>query len=219
MPTPVDMDKADSPVELCKYVCTHAEAIYLHANDIRPIGEDESLYVVTSSVKSGSWAIAAYKDEMHAEHNTLELVSTFSEPDGQEGSLPKYRWTKRGSAQTRWGRSPDGKVKNQTMFIRGLKLAFSSAFRLRMEHADQGDEGEGDDSNSEGPGDELSRPNEGRPSGGSSPRDKDKGTSGTASQENNQGAGKGSHTYHQSQMLGHAGLLGVCFFARPIIDS
>jgi hypothetical protein len=225
------MEKADSPVEIGKYICGHADAIFRHANAIRPIGEDESFYIVTSCVKSGSWAMAAFKDKMAAEHNTLQLVSIA--PSRQEAGLPKYSWTKRGSAQTRWGRSTDGHTKDQTLFLRGFKLALSAEFRLRLEC----DDGQGDDDDDGDDGEDEQDDNENDGSNSKHPRDaqpdrntdhaseypdfdgNDKEPSGEDRRGNSWGSKQNNRTRHRAYMLAEAGLLDSIFQANCITHS
>ncbi|TEB28208.1 hypothetical protein FA13DRAFT_815837 [Coprinellus micaceus] len=147
-PTSADKDEAEDIIEMERYIRTHAEAIYRHANAIRLIGEASSLYVVTDCIKSDTWAMAAYKGEMNPNRNILELVSVSQSSDGGSDCMPEYKWTKRGSAHARWGSSAGGEgVKNQTLFLRGLKLAFSAKFRSRVHRIKAGN----DNSNSSEP--------------------------------------------------------------------
>jgi hypothetical protein len=144
-PTSADKDEAEDTIEMERFVRTHAEAIYRHANAIRLIGEASSLYVVTDCIKSDTWAMAAYKGEMNSNRNTLELVAVSQSSDGGSDCVPTYKWTKRGSAHARWGGSSG--VKDQTLFLRGLKMAFSTSFRSRVHRLKVGN----DNSNSAEP--------------------------------------------------------------------
>ncbi|TEB28164.1 hypothetical protein FA13DRAFT_815290 [Coprinellus micaceus] len=205
MPTPVDMEKADSPVEIGKYIRTHADAIFRHANAIQPLGDDESIYIATSCVKSGSWAMAAYKDKMAIEHNTLQLVSIDPGLNSEGSRVSQYSWTQRGLAQTQWGRSDEGHMKDQALFLRGFKLAVSEEFRLRMENGDDDDDDDDDgESNSKGPRDaQLDRNHaSGDPDFGG----KEGPSTSEGSQGNDQGSGQNSHSHYRAHTPAESGI-------------
>jgi hypothetical protein len=95
--------------------------------------DHDSLFVVTGTIKSDSWGLAAYEDPMDNPGGVLKL----SRIDGDEiGSirLQKYHWVSRGVAEARVGAN-SGKMgeksrgKDQTLFLRGYTLAFSQDFR------------------------------------------------------------------------------------------
>ncbi|TEB28206.1 hypothetical protein FA13DRAFT_1735823, partial [Coprinellus micaceus] len=87
--------------------------------------------------------------------------------DGGTGCMPEYKWTKRGSAHARWGSSAGGEgVKNQTLFLRGLKLAFSAKFRSRVHMIKAGNDNS-NSSESIGSGSDTLRETPGSPDAGS----------------------------------------------------
>ncbi|KAJ3543212.1 hypothetical protein NMY22_g3227 [Coprinellus aureogranulatus] len=93
-----DTVEAQNIKGLEQFIKRHAPAIYQYANNIRPIGEDESLYILTGCIKSASWAMAAYNKAMDPNHCTLRLepMRTFS------GDSPsEYDWTSQGSSRAR----------------------------------------------------------------------------------------------------------------------
>ncbi|KAJ3532348.1 hypothetical protein NMY22_g7774 [Coprinellus aureogranulatus] len=94
------------------------------------IGRGESLYVITGCIKSNSWALAAYKDAMTHPNDTLSLVRM-----GDEGvaTLSFYAWTKRGTSEARCSEVTRRDTMNQSIFLRGFKLSFSSKFHANMQ--------------------------------------------------------------------------------------
>jgi uncharacterized membrane protein YgcG len=127
-----DLLEAVHQTELRDTIIRHAELLYRHAESVRRIGHDESLYIVTSCFKTDSWALAAYKDPMGAPGDVLRLMQ-IGWDDHPEHPNPLYAWTKRGTSEAKCGESAGGRrVKDQTLFLRGFKLAFSQSFRVRM---------------------------------------------------------------------------------------
>ncbi|RXW15365.1 hypothetical protein EST38_g10486 [Candolleomyces aberdarensis] len=138
--SPADLEELDNYIKLRGFIIDHARLLYQYANALRELDDDESLYIITGCIKSGSWAMAAFKDPMAPPHDVLRLVK-----GGGSGPIPNYMWTSRGTASAK--SYPDehthdynGKEKNQTLFMHGFKLSFSSAFRSRWNnHAIPGD--------------------------------------------------------------------------------
>ncbi|TEB28192.1 hypothetical protein FA13DRAFT_1776059 [Coprinellus micaceus] len=139
-PSSADKNEVKDPVAMQQFICTHAEAIYRLANSTTRIGADTSLYVMSGCIKSNSWAMAAYKDEMSPHHATLQLVSVSPPPEQGSNLEVEYRWTKQGLARARCGWDDTG-LRNQSLFLRGFKLAFSPRFRSRVEGSTLGDDG------------------------------------------------------------------------------
>ncbi|KAJ3522620.1 hypothetical protein NMY22_g11815 [Coprinellus aureogranulatus] len=129
--SPSDLFETSDKDAMQSYIVQHAEAIYQHANSIQPIGQEDSLYIITGCIKSDSWAIAAYRGH-HTEppYNILQLSRT-SEPWGNSPRRLNH-WTRSGSSHARSGHSLEEGLKNQTLFLRGFKVAFSPRFRTRM---------------------------------------------------------------------------------------
>lgn len=93
---------------------------------------------------------------------------------------PIYAWTKRGTSEAKCGESSQAKrVKDQCLFLRGFKLAFSQNFRMRMrrealqgspDHPGSGAEASGSEFGGTGGGRDGNggSPSTGRRNGGSS---------------------------------------------------
>lgn len=133
--TPADLEKLVHHVALERFLRRHARAVYQHANSICQIGEQESLFVVTGTIKGDSWGLAAYEDPRE---NSKGEVLELSKIDGGENDpirLHKYDWTSRGPAEARYGSNSEigsnYRGKDQTLFLRGHTLAFSQEFRNR----------------------------------------------------------------------------------------
>ncbi|TEB33867.1 hypothetical protein FA13DRAFT_115783 [Coprinellus micaceus] len=125
-----DEERSDDIKGMGEYIRQHAEAIYRHAFSIRPIGKQESLYIVTGCIKSDSWATAVYRQGMDANHGaTLLLVPAV---EASSGHPPQYEWTMQGSSRARAGWSDREGVKDQCLFLQGFKVAFSPSFRSRV---------------------------------------------------------------------------------------
>lgn len=124
-----DKEAAEDIGAMEEYIVEHAEAIYRHANNLRALGEKESLYIITGCIKSASWAMAAYDANMDPKHSTLRLIPV---PEAMEGDPPKYEWRSQGSSWARVGRSDNKRVNDQSLFLQGFKLASSSQFRSRV---------------------------------------------------------------------------------------
>lgn len=133
-----DLEELDDHALLQDHICQHAELFYTHANSIRRIGVDESLYIITGCVKSDSYALAAFQQSMDALDHTLKLVQrtraniTNEMQSSTAAQRPSYMWTRRGTAHTRTGVSKELGNKDQALFFRGFKLKFSPSFRARM---------------------------------------------------------------------------------------
>ncbi|KAJ3527699.1 hypothetical protein NMY22_g9684 [Coprinellus aureogranulatus] len=117
------------------YIVQHAEAIYRHANSIRQIGDSESLYIISASIKTDTWAIAAYRHPMPPQHNILQLVRKPMPTSDCRSQLPVYQWTKQGystRARLSRGLGVDQGSKNQSLFLQGFKMALAPRFRARV---------------------------------------------------------------------------------------
>ncbi|KAF6759338.1 hypothetical protein DFP72DRAFT_133166 [Ephemerocybe angulata] len=105
------------------HICKHAELIYKYADQIRRIGHDTSLYIVTGCIKASDWGLAAFQESMTHPDNVLKLAKR------RNGT---YLWTHRGTAEAKTGSSEPRDVKDQCLFLQGHKLDFSKAFRARL---------------------------------------------------------------------------------------
>jgi hypothetical protein len=132
-PTSADLEELVDPVALERFLRKHGKAVYRYANSIRGIGDQECLFIVTGSIKSDSWGIAAYDDPTERSGEALK----FSRIDGDENVPSRLRifdWLYRGRAEARFGSNSekvgeDYRGKNQTLFIRGITLDFKQEFR------------------------------------------------------------------------------------------
>lgn len=116
--------------EVKRFITLHAKTIYKYANSIRPIGKDESLYIITGCINTASWAMAAYSEHTDPSHSRLRLEPIRSFENG----IPSvFEWTIQDASRARTGKSEQGDVKDQSLFLQGFKLAFSLRFRSRME--------------------------------------------------------------------------------------
>lgn len=131
-----DLEEVDGYAQLRQHICQHAELIYRHADRVRTIGEEETLYIITGSIKSNSYALAAYQEAMCEPNNVLKLVKQQgpSDTDPTGNATQHYTWTRRGTAQARMGASQHPGVKDQSLFLRGFKLDFSASFRARIKN-------------------------------------------------------------------------------------
>ncbi|KAF5332258.1 hypothetical protein D9611_008140 [Ephemerocybe angulata] len=122
--SPGTLNEVQNQEKLRDHICNYAELFYNHANMLQQLGSDESLYIVTVSIKSRDWGIAAFRDHMFAPDNVLILAQRNCWDRG-------YRWTHRGSAEARYGVS-ESTLADECLFLRGFKLDFSAPFRTRM---------------------------------------------------------------------------------------
>ncbi|KAJ2926272.1 hypothetical protein H1R20_g10809, partial [Candolleomyces eurysporus] len=141
--TSADVEELDDPFALRNFLIQHAGVVYQHATSLaqRQLADEESLYIVSGCIKSDSWGIAAYQRAKSGQKLTLES-RRYVEDGNKKGIV--YEWVDRGQAEARFGinsRMGAGQYegKNQSLFLRGFKLAFSSSFRVRMHALKQAD--------------------------------------------------------------------------------
>ncbi|KAH6916267.1 hypothetical protein BKA70DRAFT_1556769, partial [Coprinopsis sp. MPI-PUGE-AT-0042] len=84
----------------------------------------QSLYVVTGTIKSDSWAIAVHTSPMQAPYDQVVLTRR---EDKSGTSFPTHGWTSQGGADARCGASTSldeesGRMKDQCLFLRGFLL-------------------------------------------------------------------------------------------------
>ncbi|KAJ2914921.1 hypothetical protein MD484_g5479, partial [Candolleomyces efflorescens] len=140
--TSADVEELDDIIALRDFLVQHAGVVYQRANSLRRLAEEDSLYIVTGSVKTDSWGLAAYQGA--ASGVRLKLSKRYAKEGSTRGAQP-YEWTDRGTAEARFGLNSSAEEdgphggKNQSLFLRGFKLAFSRSFRARegrLKHAD-----------------------------------------------------------------------------------
>ncbi|KAF5322967.1 hypothetical protein D9611_009329 [Ephemerocybe angulata] len=143
-----DQEDLDGRQRLRKHILDYPELFYRHADAIQGIGQEESLYIITGSVKSDSCALAAFGEPAAPDEPAVVLAN--STRPGQH--LSSWVWTNQGTANTQLSECSnlDGE-KDQTLFLRGFKLDFSSSFRSKLGGPasgggwDEGKFGDGDD--------------------------------------------------------------------------
>ncbi|KAJ3538132.1 hypothetical protein NMY22_g5287 [Coprinellus aureogranulatus] len=119
----------DDTKALEEHAASNAKTLFRRAatSDTVPMGRDLSLVIVTGTIKTNAWAIAAYqqREQRSLTHNTTRLVLR---EDGymRESEAPFYRWVESGGTYVSSGRSDSEKgVKDQTVFLQGFKMEFS----------------------------------------------------------------------------------------------
>ncbi|KAF6743886.1 hypothetical protein DFP72DRAFT_108382 [Ephemerocybe angulata] len=128
---PAFRERLYNHTSLRKHIVRNAETIYIHSNSLRDIEEDEALYIITGSVKSESWGLAAFSNPMN---DTIMLEHLSRRPPDEAGTESTfYRWTRKGTAEARLGSSEIKGAKDQALFLEGFKLDFSRSFRANME--------------------------------------------------------------------------------------
>jgi hypothetical protein len=132
--TSADVEELDDTIALRDFLIQHAGVVYQRATSLRRLAEEDSLYIVSGSIKSDSWGLAAYQGATSGEG--LKLSKRYAKEGGTKG-VQLYEWTDRGTAEARFGLNSTIEAgqyegKNQTLFLRGFKLAFSHSFRARM---------------------------------------------------------------------------------------
>jgi hypothetical protein len=130
-----DLEQLVDRLALREFIVQHAGLIYQHADSIQRV--DEPLYIISGCIKSDTWAIAAYEQMPQAPYDELRLVKAASS-SGPGGLLSDYDWTRRAMAEARFGtnRTTQSELgnhgKDQTLFLRGFKLALSDHFRSKL---------------------------------------------------------------------------------------
>jgi hypothetical protein len=123
-PTSADLEELVHPIALRDFLVQHAGAVYEHAraHSTRPLGDEESLYIVSGCIRSDTWALAAFNSQAEPSNNVLRLEKN------RAGNVPAYIWTQRGTAEARSGSTsvPESserhRRKDQCLFLRGFKL-------------------------------------------------------------------------------------------------
>ncbi|KAJ3523976.1 hypothetical protein NMY22_g11205 [Coprinellus aureogranulatus] len=127
--SPADLEELVDHARLKEHIFEHAELIYRHADTVCRLADDEPLYIITGCVKSDTWALAAFNDVATFLGDGITLMRVGL---GYSAEDDLFVWTDRATAEAHVGRSGRMGVKNQTLFLRGFKLAFSKQFLHRM---------------------------------------------------------------------------------------
>ncbi|KAJ3520890.1 hypothetical protein NMY22_g12543 [Coprinellus aureogranulatus] len=123
--SPAKLEELADHTRLKDHIFQHADLIYRHADKAYRLADDEPLYIITGCIKSESWALAAFNDSATLPGDTITLMKMGHHYD-------QYAWTDRGTAEAYVGRTNSSGMKNQNLFLRGFKLAFSRQFLHRM---------------------------------------------------------------------------------------
>ncbi|KAH6901418.1 hypothetical protein BKA70DRAFT_1309369 [Coprinopsis sp. MPI-PUGE-AT-0042] len=131
----------DSRNRLREYLCTHGLQLVINLRRKYYLQPGESLYVVTGTIKSDSWAIAVHTSPMREPYDHMVL----SRREGYPGlNVPTHEWTSCGSADARYGESnaigeDGGRAKDQCLFLRGFLLTPSAKLEQQsMQGPDSG---------------------------------------------------------------------------------
>ncbi|RXW17707.1 hypothetical protein EST38_g8147 [Candolleomyces aberdarensis] len=132
--TSADVEELNDTIALRDFLIQHAGVVYQRATSLRRLAEEESLYIISGSIKSDGWGLAAYQGATSGEGL---ILSKRHVGDGDPKGVQMYEWTDRGTAEARFGLNSTIEAgqyegKNQSLFLRGFKLAFSPTFRARM---------------------------------------------------------------------------------------
>ncbi|KAH6916275.1 hypothetical protein BKA70DRAFT_483173 [Coprinopsis sp. MPI-PUGE-AT-0042] len=110
--------------QLRKYLCKHGSHLMATLRREDYLEPGQSLYVVTGTIKSSSWAIAVHTSLMQKPFDQVVLTRR---EDKSGASFPTYTWTSQGSAAARSVASvaldeEGGRIKDQCLFLRGFLL-------------------------------------------------------------------------------------------------
>ncbi|KAH6890781.1 hypothetical protein BKA70DRAFT_866685 [Coprinopsis sp. MPI-PUGE-AT-0042] len=110
--------------QLKEYLCSNGTQLMIRLRQKRHLQPGQSLYVVTGTIKSDSWAIAVHTSPMQEPYDQMVLTRREDTP---EDTSPTYEWASCGSADARCGTSKaigeDGRrSKDQCLFLRGFLL-------------------------------------------------------------------------------------------------
>ncbi|KAF6761115.1 hypothetical protein DFP72DRAFT_880124 [Ephemerocybe angulata] len=115
---------------LRKTLIQSAGLLYMHAKSLCEMDNGESLYIVTGAIKCESWALAAFREPLL--HYALRLDN---KPAPGRGRVAPSSWARQRqwSYEAHVGISETAQVMDQSLFLRGYKMAFSQEFREQMD--------------------------------------------------------------------------------------
>ena len=113
--------------EIKQFIIKNAETWISYAISTGRDIDSNSLYFVTGCTKAGDWGMATFSPSTHWEESSLKLGQSTHPND------PRYIWERsRGCSMARTGPGPDEELdnertvpQNQTLFVKGYKIAFS----------------------------------------------------------------------------------------------
>jgi hypothetical protein len=109
------MEETDT---LRDYLCHRAQNIFDFLVEKHRVPEGSSVYIITGTIRSTSWATATHDRPMNSPYDSLVLKRVLNDETLEQF----FVWTERGSAQTR---TQDGNRKDQTLFLRGFLMTAS----------------------------------------------------------------------------------------------
>ncbi|KAJ3513310.1 hypothetical protein NMY22_g15077 [Coprinellus aureogranulatus] len=120
--SPAQLVTLDDTEALENYVANHAEAIFHRAGRLLRMGTEISLIIVTGSIRTSAWAIAALEQRggRRPANNTLSLMRY---PLSSKGVC--YEWINVDEAFASSGLSEGEGPGGQTVFIQGFQMKFS----------------------------------------------------------------------------------------------
>jgi hypothetical protein len=116
-------------MDLREFISRYAGLLFKYANAIRSINEGEALYIITGCIKSGNWALAAFRHPVIHPHHIPSLVRLPSGIRGDGSQNTAYAWRSPGTFDSYVGKSKVDGAQDQTLFLQGYKLDFSQTFR------------------------------------------------------------------------------------------
>ena len=113
--------------EIKQFIIKHAETWISYAISTGRDIDCNSLYFVTGCTKAGDWGMVTFNPSMPWKESSLKLGQSTHPND------PRYIWERsRGCGMARTGPGPDEELdneglvpQNQTLFVKGYKIAFS----------------------------------------------------------------------------------------------
>ncbi|KAH6912952.1 hypothetical protein BKA70DRAFT_1397951 [Coprinopsis sp. MPI-PUGE-AT-0042] len=116
--SPAELLRMESNDTLRDYLCNNASRLFDFLLESHSLPEGTSIYIVTGTVLSASWATATYNSRMNPSYNSLVLKRIAG-----DGSQPPYfMWTEKGNARTRTQGRQLRVTKDQCLFLKGFLL-------------------------------------------------------------------------------------------------
>ena len=120
--------------EIKQFIIKHAETWISYAISTGRDIDRNSLYFVTGCTKTGDWGMVTFNPSTPGEESSLKLGQSTHPND------PRYIWERsHGCGMARTGPGPDEELddertvpQNQTLFVKGYKIAFSGEAWTRI---------------------------------------------------------------------------------------
>ncbi|KAH6916495.1 hypothetical protein BKA70DRAFT_487888 [Coprinopsis sp. MPI-PUGE-AT-0042] len=130
--SPAELREVKDHSLLRRYLCENAASLFAFLAEHHALPHGSSIYVVTGTILSATWATATHSIPMHPSHNTLVLKR---EVPSDQSRKPFFVWTKRGNARTQTQGSQAGEAKDQCLFLRGFLITASPAVWMARSEA------------------------------------------------------------------------------------